>query len=136
MTPEEAMERLPASHFFVLKQFLEDEEERVKPEHWYLARIAREVHCVLLKSSQRRQIKVEDFILKFKKKQRKKINYEENEDEWLDVGGDEDKRLAELKKQAELSKMFWFGMAGVKQVPKWEGVLPRGPSNSIGGPGN
>lgn len=133
MSIEEAMEKTPASHFFIWIEFLQREDEKTTVDHWYLAQIAREVHCVLMKSSQRKQVKVKDFIVKFKKQERKearkKIEYDYDEDEWIDPVGDDEERMVELKKKTEVSKSYWFALCGVKAEPKWEGSILNGTSH-------
>lgn len=63
-------------------------------EDYYLAQIAREVYCVLLKKADRSKVKLEHFLLKFSAKKDKTVDVEEG------------------RRKAEASKLAWAVFLG------------------------
>jgi hypothetical protein len=122
---DEALERNTQSELFLWKAFWEWEFNQRTPLMFYLAQIAREVHCVLMNKTERKQVNLEQFLMKFnfeedpkqpKRKRRVRV-VEEDFDEDEDFEEAVVDTIEEEKKKRDhaalLAKMSWFGRLGI-----------------------
>jgi hypothetical protein len=76
-------------------EFLEWDLNNPSRSDYYLAQIAREVRCVLLRAGDRKKVKLEEFLLKFEFVEEKIKQVPEPD------------REAELERKATMSKSIW-----------------------------
>jgi len=75
---------------------------------FYLAQIAREVHVVLLKNADAKKVSVNDFILKFKMPEEKKVERSAPVEEITEE---------EIKRRTQISQNHWFRLLKIKDKP-------------------
>lgn len=102
--------------------------QQPSPDHYYLAQIAREIRCVLMESKHSRNVKLNDFLLKFsnlykEKKPKENIVRKPKRSKKL---SNEDQR----KERALRSKAFWFTALG------FDKKVTYGKEDSAGGTGS
>lgn len=76
MTVREAMETVTHREYLLWYRYLSEEFNRPSRTDWYLAQIAREVHCVLHKNPS--SVKTNSFLMKFQSSKQPKKPTEPN----------------------------------------------------------
>jgi len=90
MSVAEAQSKISSSEFVQWRFFLEDEPNQFSPLFYYLAQIAREVRMSRIFSSSKKQLRLEDFLIKFKSHKAKpstSVNTKGIWMSWLGLGG-------------------------------------------------
>ena len=100
---QEAMEKTTSREFVEWIAYLEMERNEREKQDYYLALIATEMRRSYIKDP--RSVQIEDLLLTFKTSSKRK----EEETQVLTVEEEKEQRMS-------LSKAFWFGVVGVKNV--------------------
>ena len=133
----EELGEMSATELYKWKAYVKIDRERPSRADFYAAQIAKEVRTVLMKSQDAKQVKVNDFILKFKEKVKdpklpvaKPLprNRWGEEAQELEICEEEvglledvvdDGVPEEVKRRTIESKAFWFALTGIKNKPEW-----------------